>query len=193
VNSHCQTCLYLENGQVAFQGNTPDAISFYLSSKSENQIDLYNKQGESLFFPELEISLFDLLDEQDLAKCIFLSSEVIRLILNYDLHENNVGLRVGFDLVKLDGGEIIFRTFDDDIKTSKRELGFNRSVCEIPSNLLKAGNYRIDLQIGIHNVRWISSGEHSIEFEVINVSGVNAAYSDYRPGVIMPSLKWETS
>ena len=58
----------------------------------------------------------------------------------------------------------------------------------VVSALMKFG---IKLAIGIHNVRWIIFDDNIVlRFNVINIDGLNRAYTDSRPGFLMPQLDW---
>jgi lipopolysaccharide transport system ATP-binding protein len=48
------------------------------------------------------------------------------------------------------------------------------------------------MAIGIHNVRWIVFDDDlMLKFTMTNVDGLNSAYTDSRPGFIMPQLEWQ--
>jgi glycosyltransferase involved in cell wall biosynthesis len=62
----------------------------------------------------------------------------------------------------------------------------------IPKNFFKNGSYAIKIAIGVHNVRWIVFDDRlMIKFTVTNIDGLNSAFLDSRPGLIMPNLVWE--
>ena len=62
----------------------------------------------------------------------------------------------------------------------------------IPENLLKEGLFAIKLLVGIHNNRWIIYDDKlMLRFNIINFDGLNSAFTDSRPGIIMPKLEWE--
>ena len=104
-----------------------------------------------------------------------------------------MGLRIGFDLLDLTTGSVIFRSFHDDLEHTMKKATKGNYIMNvtIPANFLKNGLFAIKLAIGIHNERWIVFDDNlMLKFKVINVDGLNSAYTDSRPGIIMPQLKW---
>ena len=46
--------------------------------------------------------------------------------------------------------------------------------------------------VGVHNLKWITAGDVQQEIEIEHLDGVNSAYGDNRPGIIMPAIPWNT-
>jgi lipopolysaccharide transport system ATP-binding protein len=105
-----------------------------------------------------------------------------------------LGLRIGFDLIDLTNGLVIFRSFEDDSLQVAQIISKGKYIAStlIPKNFLKNGSYAIKIAIGVHNVRWIVFDDRlMIKFTVTNIDGLNSAFLDSRPGLIMPNLVWE--
>ena len=123
----------------------------------------------------------------------FYTNEDVEIIFEYEVLKDILGLRIGFDLLDTSSGSVIFRSFHDD-DNNQMELiskGDYKLITHIPSNFLKNGSYGIKLSIGIHNKRWIvHSDKLIIQFSANNIDGLNRAFSDSRPGLILPKLIW---
>jgi lipopolysaccharide transport system ATP-binding protein len=189
INKLCSDCILLALGQVDKRGHPSSIIQDYLSQTDSTPLRSLN--GEALVVDQdIDLLEFFSCDEAGNSQRSFKSSEPINVRIKYLLKRNVSGLRVGFDLVGFSDGEILFRTFDDDIKSKTREQGVAEAICSIPKDLLKPGIYSIRLQVGIHNIRWIINGTISEKVSVQLVDGVNSSYGDYRPGKIMPQVEW---
>jgi lipopolysaccharide transport system ATP-binding protein len=192
VDNLCDNLIILDNGEIAFNGETKTGILKYLDT--DNYVpDLdFNKQINLLNFDDvfqlLEVKLF-----QDNQENVFLTTEPINIILKYNVKKNTTGLRIGFDINDL-FGNCIFRSFHDDDCNEMQSIrpGVYSSLAKIPETLLKEENYIFSLSIGIHNVRWIIYDKIKLKFSLINVNGLNNAFADHRPGLIMPKIIWKT-
>ena len=60
----------------------------------------------------------------------------------------------------------------------------------IPRNLLKEGTYHLEFISGIHNIKWLIKDSISISIKVVNSHGLNSEYNDFRPGDIIPFVKY---
>jgi lipopolysaccharide transport system ATP-binding protein len=194
VKSLCTRGVVLENGNIVFQGDIDDAINLYLNSEnsgSDNNAinEFINAQNDNFFV----LNFFSV--SQDSGKEYnFYTSKKVCINIEYKVIQDVMGLRIGFDLIDLTSGAVIFRTFEDDIKNEIQlvKKGSYILSTSIPENFLKNGSFAIKLAIGIHNVRWIIFDDDLIlKFVMTNVDGLNSAFTDSRPGFIMPQLIWD--
>ncbi len=194
VQSLCTRGIVLENGSVKFDGNVEDAIKFYLNSENNNSEnntlnEFIQSQNDDLFvLNKVRISQDNSQDNN------FYTSKKVYVNIEYKVLKDILGLRIGFDLIDLTSGAVIFRTFEDDVKNQIQTVrkGTYNLRTFIPENFLKNGSFVLKLAIGIHNVRWIIFDDDLIlKFTMTNVDGLNSAYTDSRPGFIMPQLEWQ--
>jgi lipopolysaccharide transport system ATP-binding protein len=194
ISNLCSSVCVLNNGMLDYLGDTNTGIERYLNTTVINSDTENTKILDKRLFPndndfELEdIKIF----QENTDSLSFYSTKPIVVQFFYRTKSKTSGLRIGFDLVDYSNGIILFRTFHDDInETISSEIGYYSATAYIPPNLLKPGNYSLKIAIGIHNVRWISFEKMSIPIAIHNISGVNKQYADSRPGIIMPSIKWD--
>lgn len=194
VKSLCTRGVVMEHGTVKFNGNIDEAISFYLSSEksdfNSNSLDEFIKNQKDDFFILQKAFLY----QDGTQDNYFYTNKELLISIEYKVIKEVLGLRIGFDLVDLNSGIVIFRSFHDDLE--KMSIKINEGCylisVSIPANLLKNGVFGIKLAIGIHNVRWIVHDDDlMLKFNAINIDGLNSAYADSRPGLIMPKLSWE--
>ncbi|KIO54197.1 ABC transporter ATP-binding protein [Flavobacterium hibernum] len=194
VKSLCTMGVVMEHGTIQFNGNIDEAINFYLSSEksdfNSNSLDEFIKNQNDDFFILKKAFLY----QDDAQDNYFYTNKELLISIEYKVIKEVLGLRIGFDLVDLNSGIVIFRSFHDDLE--KMSIKINEGCylisVSIPANLLKNGVFGIKLAIGIHNVRWIVYDDDlMLKFNAINIDGLNSAYADSRPGLIMPKLSWE--
>lgn len=196
VQNLCVRLIIVNNGSLTYDGGVEEGIKRYLNSNEINS-SLYkvhkfieNNDDEVFKFLSFDIS-------QDSSQDYnFLSNKEVLIRFNYLVKQDVEGLRVGFDLIDLSSETVLFRSFnDDDIDIiSITEKGTYSSESSIPADFLKDGIYGIKFSIGIHSIRWlVHNNDLTVTFFITNKDGVNKAYLDQRPGLIMPQLSWQNS
>ena len=194
VKNFCHRCMLLSEGRKVVEGSPEGVIQTYIESVRSESAAGRAAEGRSngvvADHPDVRVSSYRIHDSAGMRKRTFMTTEPIQVTIEYALKRSLPGLRVGIDLISMADGEVIFRTFDDDLAERKRSEGTYSARCTIPSNLLMPGPYAVSLQIGLHNLRWITNGEVIEQIDVENVDGVNSLYGDRRPGRIMPAVSW---
>jgi lipopolysaccharide transport system ATP-binding protein len=193
VKSLCTRLLVLQNGTVFYEGHVDEGIATYLNSENDN----YNDNAINEFIQNQNDDFFVLKSvsvHQDFSSenNLYTNKEIF-ITMQYNVIKDILGLRIGFDLIDLTSGAVIFRSFNDDTENSIQNVkkGNYAIRTAIPENFLKNGLFGIKLAIGVHNIRWIIFNDNLIvRFNVINVDGLNSAFADARPGFIMPQLNW---
>jgi lipopolysaccharide transport system ATP-binding protein len=198
VQNLCTRAIVLTEGRKVFDSSTPEAIEYYLRADGKDAWlnEKRGKNGSPLVTDEvIEIdSLWIRQNDRDTVS--FLTSSPVTVGIRYNMHKKTPGLRIGFDLYASDNS-LVFRSFSDDMHSKAflpvQEAGTYCAEALIPENFLNEREYRIELTAGIHNLRWITKGEHSLRFHMLSVDGVNKAYADKRPGLVLPDLTWTIS
>ncbi len=191
--SNC-VCI-LNYGILQFVGNVNTGIEEYLKSAAllpnltsnnlQDNINLSNDED----FELVDLKIF----QENISSSEFYTHMPICIEYIYKVKKRTSGLRLGFDLIDNTSGTTLFRTFhDDQTESIIHEKGSYIAIAYIPSNFLKAGNYLINIAIGIHNVRWISFEKISIPINIHYINGINKQYADKRPGILMPLIEWKT-
>jgi len=190
INNLCISSIFLKSGSICKTGPTNIVIQDYLSQTDKINNNFTTSNEVIVIDSDIDVLKFHVCDTKGEPKNYFKTSENIKIIIKYNLKRKLPGLRVGIDFFNLSDGEILFRSFDDDIIFPSREAGHKETTCLIPANLLKPGTYVVKLQIGIHNFRWIVNNSVMLKLSVEFVDGVNSLYADSRPGKIMPKINW---
>jgi lipopolysaccharide transport system ATP-binding protein len=187
----CNRAIYFRAGKIHHIDSTEKIIHEYLSDGESFKQWNITERGLIVTDTEIDVFAFYSCNSEGVNRNTFKTSEDIYFFIKYKLKHYISGLRVGIDLYSHTTGDILFRSFDDDIESQNREPGLVEALCKIPGNFLRAGSYSASLQIGVHNIRWIVDSTLIQNISVEFVDGVNGNYGDNRPGLLMPSLNWQ--
>ncbi len=192
INHLCQRCVYLDHGRVVSMGTTPEVVGRYLANERlASGVTRSPESGPLYADDEFEVRAFFACDPAGRAQSQFKTSEPVCVCIQYTNKKDLPGLRIGIDVVDCANGEVLFRAYDDDVKPCSRDKNRITAIGEIPANLLKSGQYRLDLMICVHYIRWIVHGTIAEMVHVEHLDGVNSRYNDPRPGVMMPATHWD--
>lgn len=193
VQQLCRSICVLDNGTVNFMGSVESGIELYLQSGESLKFENINKQLQKQPKDDV-LRLLDLnLSQDGKSKDAYYTHKSLEVYFKYEVFQLTQALRIGFDIVNLKTGTVIFRTFHDDHFESISYInkGIYESKALIPANLFLEGEYLLSVSIGIHNVRWIIYDTIKIPFSYLNIDGINKIYiDDHRPGIINPFVEW---
>jgi lipopolysaccharide transport system ATP-binding protein len=187
VSKLCNKGVLLKNGKADTFPDIHEMLKIY--SEVINDTEIINKyEDEYLIIDEPPFFM----NRGENEKSVFKTDEEIEIgIVKKYKTIPPLGYRFGFDLLNEDG-EVVFRSFhDDNKKIIMQENTMSQLSITIPKNLLKEGNYTISFLSGLHNIRWLLNDNILLKFQVINSSGLNSEYNDYRPGFILPMIKYK--
>jgi lipopolysaccharide transport system ATP-binding protein len=188
IKSLCETGIFLFKGKVARTGTISEVLEDYM----ETSFFKVDENFTPVVDPAVNINKFYLSNDESDRMELFRTSEDIFVNIEAEIFAETSRLRIGFDLLN-SKKEVLFRSFDDDTDYVERRKGVQLLTARLPANLLKQDEYFISLQVGIHDERWVSNETSYLKLRVEHVDGVNKNYKDYRPGLIMPMINWNTN
>lgn len=186
IKTLCTSGIFLMNGKVRKTGDINDVMGEYLAIG----ITEADKDFITVTDSVLDITDFYCTRENGDKTDTFKTSENIHVVIKTDIKTAVPQLRVGFDLLN-SKMEVLFRSFDDDIDTISRQTGKHTITGVIPADLLMEDGYYVNLRVGIHGQRWIDDGSYYLKINTEHLDGVNKYYRDFRPGFIMPAIRWK--
>ena len=185
INSLCENSLLLEKGRIKAIDKTDLIVSIYLQPTETSVSSLPIIESNEIKIQKFVVFQKDIADPK-----VFVNNKPVFVEFNYEIKQEIFGLRIGFDVVTKNG-EIVFRSFDDDISGDLvKRIGLYKSTCVIPENFFNSTYYTIYPRVTVHRTRWIYNDDSGIKFSIHSNNGVNSRYDDTRPGVIMPGLIW---
>lgn len=170
VNLLCPISVLLVNGQLNTMGKTQDVIRKYqnLSNNLKNQWS--GDEGDDCV-RLLQTSVTS--KEHD-----FYSDEDVFIELKIKVLEQVKNLVAGFHL-KSEFGETLAYTIYGDYNVEKRKelpVGDHSFKFKIPKNTLGKGNYTVQIDLGIHDVKFITQGVGDLTFFVMNRTDIGCRY-----------------
>lgn len=185
VKSLCTKGIVLDKGKVVFDGNTNDAIDYYLQS---NQYDAYvghyvnETVGESGF-----VSLA-LLDKDNAIRTEFGFDETIALKIKVKVAELHMNAHLGFRVVDRD--ERIIFTSEIKLKDEINEAGVYQFVVKLPEKFLAPNKFKLTFAIHHPNVEVIEFLEECLSFEIVETGSDFHIYGGADYGCVIIDSKW---
>ncbi len=185
--------IVLDQGRVAFQAPSAEAVDFYLSqnvSQSGERV-WENPQTERPFRP-LAVRVVSV---QGHVVDTVRSIEPVQIEMEYELAEPVQGLRVGVFL-NTARGEPVMTSFDTDAPEmfeahAARPAGRYTSRCTIPADFLNDGRYTIGVNASAYRVKRYFQDEQALSFSVDATGAPGSQWIEHRPGFVRPRLAWE--
>jgi len=195
ILSLTQRAVVLRKGQVVFDGPTPEAVDFYLSSGMR-------RTGERLWTPDdipaqaypFQPIALRVRDGRGRVTDTIAAQDPITIEWEYALHEPIRGLRVGIYLLTM-RGEYVFTSFDTDAPEAYqrwrvRPAGHYVSRARIPAQLLNTGRYILSVNASTYGYRTYFHEDNALAFLVDATGSVGSQWPERRLGVIRPLLDW---
>jgi lipopolysaccharide transport system ATP-binding protein len=197
VRTLCKRAILLEGGRMADDGETDGVVRRYLAlvepleSGIRRWDDPASRPGnETCRLAEVRVS-----DANGETRATFFSSQEIFVSFEFDLGQVEPALVVAFDLVSSDGATV-FRSYSsdagEDIQPGER-AGRAAVRCTIPSGLLNAGRYLLNVRVFARGIDGVVNAPSSLHFDVTADHGESYFLTPLhgRPGLIAPVLPWE--
>lgn len=174
ISSLCNKGIYLKNGCLTDCGNITSIISSYMGdSSSVNGHEWIGKAGDStVVVNRTEVY------PTDTEKGFHTNTDLI-IEIEGQILKPFVGFVIGFNLWSQFEYEIAYTLHDDscDDNSSNQVLqGKFKKSFKIPANTLAEGSYRIQFDIGIHNIKRIVNEECDLNFTLVNINGIGRKY-----------------
>lgn len=199
VRNLCTRAVLLESGRITFEGGTEQTIDYYLSnvaSSNEQQGAEIVWQPDGVAKPDVtafRLHRVRILSHEGMLNDMLDPQKPFHIEIEYDIHEEVVGARLGF-LLRNHLGDIVFDSYDvDNVNLSEtRTPGRYISRATVPANLLRSGQYMLDINAGIPGVQSFLRLEGVTRIYIAQVGTMAERDRGKRQGVIQPLLDWET-
>lgn len=184
VKSLCTRIIYIQDGEVAFDGAPDQAIAAYLASDKSEQATWHNADNRHL--RQVTVG-----SEHDPQNNLVQFDVPIRVSI--EMHDANRSKLLAAVRVTDAYGNALFTSWDEDyLKTDPINSPNTQNLtCIIPGQLLKPGAYIVTVFARFPN----EAGQY--EFEEANldlsISGEQCPIPDGRLGLLSPILEWTSS
>ena len=172
ITSLCNKGIYLKNGNLISTGNVSDIVTGYMQDSSTvNGEECIGQFGdENLVISKTKISSSDQVNgfHTNTELIIEIHGEVLKPIF---------GLVLGFNLWSQYDYEIAYVLHDDvSSNVTTTTIGGFVKKFRIPANTLAEGNYNLQFDVGIHNVKRIINDECNLSFSLVNINGLGRKF-----------------
>ena len=193
INRLCARTLWMDNGRIVMDGETPRVIESYLTSSSSQEgsrvwpggfsnrgVDDFKVHGMRIIGPQGSVtSSLSILEPFDIE-------------IDYEVRKKLPFVRVGFQ-VATTSGVIVFETYDSDNESYSGEVqpGHYTARCQVPAPLLNAGYYFLNLSAGIPRVRPLAKSDGVLTCEIVDVGAQGAYNTASRNGLVRVDFQWK--
>lgn len=200
VRRLCTAGVWLQNGEVRFQGPAEECVSRYLvcGVQDGGRLELDPPLALPNHAP-IAILAVEVSDRSGRTKQCFSASEPISVKICWRLHEPLYKPRIGFVIHSTIAGEV-FTALDAESWTVERlQPGTFESSCTIPGHLLNEGSYVLDFTADVPNRFDFQRGltgsllgfDVQDDMTLPNKYYGQEGFRDSRwPGVILPNIPW---
>jgi lipopolysaccharide transport system ATP-binding protein len=164
IKSLCNRSIVLDKGEIIYDGNSNDAVKFYLKGfenkiKNDYKWDLEDAVGgKSLKITSIKIEPLNG-DSLDVGSGITFLFECYTTLKKLPIH-------FGFQIYTQDGALVIHRYYPLN-DTKKIDAGFYLTKVDFPADILNKGIYNIILWYGLSNTTLANTEEKVISFEIL--------------------------
>lgn len=189
VNTLCPKSILIESGELRFFGDTKEAIRRYQNLMYESNYHWKGNEGDDCIrLLETEISNPNKTTD-------FYTDESLMVRMRLAIKEESSNLVAGFHLMSEFDDPIAYVVYGD-YNINKREnlaVGEHDLLFEIPKNTLAKGNYTVRIDLGIHDVKFITQGIGDLTFFVMNRDDVGCRFpvQDVRGYASLMRPNWE--
>ncbi|MDO1501093.1 ABC transporter ATP-binding protein [Winogradskyella maritima] len=188
VKALCTKALVLENGQMVFEGQTDEAVSYYLKGgeKLEN-VKSFSDEYETELFSLDKIAIYNINAPEDAP---ILEDKEIQIITCLTLKVKDVErYHITYHLIN-EMGDPLF-PFSSRRGNLDLKQGTNILTCFIPQSFLQAGQYYLTFHLIEDQKRAAFMEKDIISFTVVDAKREIGTYMGKEPGYIKPQFKWQ--
>jgi lipopolysaccharide transport system ATP-binding protein len=184
VTTLCSRGIALERGALAFHGTAQEAVRHYLSKAGGSVVLWEGDVGDDV----VRLRGTSVAGE---SPGIFRTDEALRIRMRCEVRRRLLGLVCAVEIFNQNEERLVYSAVDDCAQPPATEVAPGNYHWEltIPPNVLAAGNYRFDFDVGIHNVGRIVRGQGALSIKLENVAGVGRRFLAH-DNVIRPDWSW---
>lgn len=186
VTTLCNSAVLLRKGRVVRTGSAAEVVSAYLS-EGEHTADTSwrGRDGDdNLALRSVEIV-------GGTPDGTFLTHEPVKVRIVFELNRAILGVVFAVELFNQFGTRLVYSCYDDTAPPPAPELpaGLHAWELTVPADTLAAGNYRFHFDLGIHNVRRVSTDASNLQLRMENLSGLGRRFQSHTD-CIRPNWTW---
>ena len=184
INNLCKNSILLRDGLLQEIGKTKDVVFKYLNGDKSENANIPFKAHLAHTSYDYQIDFFSLSPHKEIL--IYLTTEKIEIDLT--LVQNRLNPSVLFCLkIFTDAGDKVFSIYEKISDSILFDIeGRAKIKISIPSNLLPAGNYYIDIDTHIPGQSVMHYVESIVNFKIVDNLSNYSVYPNSNNGIILP-------
>lgn len=188
VKSLCTKAIVLQHGTKVFEGDTHEAVDFYLKNDMSNNTAKYVNENTEKDSDILEISV---LDSQSELCSVFAFDDTIRLKVKFKVSQEKLNFDPIIGLKIIDQQERSIFTTQKYLSELNIDNSLNNSVIiELPNSFLVPSNYSINLGFHIKNREQITALKKIVSFTIEETGTDFSSYSTKDYGCVIVDCNW---
>jgi lipopolysaccharide transport system ATP-binding protein len=187
VKSLCTRCVVLEHGENVFEGETEEAVEFYLKSEVNTSSALYDNED---IIKDSDIISVSVINKRNDVSGVFAFDNQVSLRIKYNVSEeklfNNplIGIRLSDQLERN-----IF-TSQKSLKSINAKVGLNEINISFPKALLVPNTYFVSIGYHIRNQEVIKSLNKIVSFKIEETGTEFHNYNAKDFGCVVVNCNW---
>ena len=186
VKSLCTRAIVLENGTTVFEGNTNEAVDFYLKSDVHNKTAKFINASPKESNDVLEVNVLNKADE---ISSVFGFDDIIKLKIKYNASKDYIKKAVIGFRIKDQHERVIFSSEKEIVDISDSE-GVKSVVVEMPRATLVPNEYRIVVGYHVPNQEIIRLLEDVVTFKIEETGSKMHKYQGNDYGCVVLDCNW---
>jgi lipopolysaccharide transport system ATP-binding protein len=188
VKNLCTRAIVLQHGTKVFEGDTYDAVDFYLKNDMSNNTAKYINEISDEESDILEISVLN--SKSELCS-VFAFDDTIRLKVRFKVSQEKLNHNPIIGLKIIDQQERSVFTTQKYLSELNIDNNQNNSVIiELPNSFLVPSNYSINLGFHIKNREQITALKKIVSFTVEETGTDFSSYSSKDYGCVIVDCNW---
>ena len=184
ISQLCDRCVMLENGALAFVGDTTTAVQRYLSTNGVSRVQFGTNNGSDFHFRDATMR-----NPKGDPENVFAYDHSICISIGYELKHSIDGLEIAVR-VHSANGSLVFTTHRSHQTDSPVPTGERVCSITIPGKFLTPGDYTIDLGGHIPNQRMLDLQASAIAFRVEETGSDFAQFAGQEFGLVFCNCVW---
>lgn len=186
VATLCDRGVHLKQGRVLRVGTASEVVGDYLAASDDGgTVRWHGDEGDQ------DVRLFET-SVVGAGDGTYRTDVPLRVRLRYEVRRPLLGLICAVEIFNQFQQRLVYSAVDDGMPPPPTEVPAGQHVWEltVPPNTLAAGSYRIEFDLGVHNVKRIINGPGSLLVRLENVAGVGRRYLAH-DNLIRPAWDWQ--
>lgn len=183
--SLCNRAALLQAGSLIQYDLKDQVLSSYLSNGGPSVESWSGVDGDhELALLSAEVSGSE---ESDLLR----TDRPVMVRVRFHVGRPILGLICAVEIYNRHGTKLVYSAFDDSLPPPATETPPGTYALEvtIPADMFAAGLYRIEIDLGIHNIRRVTTGAASLSVQIENIAGCGRRYLAHID-LVRPMWKW---